>query len=113
MLMLYFPQKIKKFYRQIINIRIIFFCCKSWKSFGISFTSLAICNKQIINKKHLIFKDNKLIILQSEKMLEILDSFPEEIFIDSTFKIIPEPLYQLLILRVFDQKFWLQISIAK
>ena len=35
-------------------------------------------------------------------MLEILDSFPEEIFIDSTFKIVSEPFYQLLILRVFD-----------
>jgi hypothetical protein len=54
------------------------------------------------NKKYLNFKDNKLIILQSEKMLEILDSFPEEIFIDSTFKIVTEPFYQLLILRVFD-----------
>ena len=54
------------------------------------------------NKKYLVFKDNTLIILQSEKMLEILDSFSEEIFIDSTFKVVPEPFYQLLILRVFD-----------
>ena len=35
-------------------------------------------------------------------MLEILDSFPEEVFIDSTFKVVPEPFYQFLILRIFD-----------
>jgi hypothetical protein len=52
------------------------------------------------NKKYLIFKDNTLIILQSENMLEILDYFPAEIFIDATFKVVPEPFYQLLILRV-------------
>ena len=39
------------------------------------------------NKKYLIYKE---------------DSLSEEIFIDSTFKIVPEPFYQLLILRVFD-----------
>jgi hypothetical protein len=33
-------------------------------------------------------------------MLEILDYFPAEIFIDATFKVVPEPFYQLLILRV-------------
>ena len=34
------------------------------------------------NKNYLMFKDKFLIILQSERMLNILYAYPEEIFID-------------------------------
>ena len=54
------------------------------------------------NKKYLVFKDKTFIILQSEKMLEILLTSHEEFFFDSCFKVVPKPYYQLLILRVFD-----------
>ena len=49
-----------------------------------------------------MFKDKFLIILQSERMLNILYAYPEHIFIDSTFKVCPQPFYQLLVIRVYD-----------
>lgn len=54
------------------------------------------------NKNYLLFKDKILIILQSERILNILYAYPEHIFIDSTFKVCPQPFYQLLVIRVYD-----------
>ena len=38
-------------------------------------------------KNHLLFKDKFLIILKSERMLNLLYAYIEEILIDSTFKV--------------------------
>ena len=35
-------------------------------------------------------------------MANLLYIYPEDLFADATFKVCPEPFYQLLILRIFD-----------
>lgn len=56
--------------------------------------------KKVDGKKFVIYKDGKVIILQSEFQSKIIYENSEDIFIYRTFYSVPKCLYQILIVRV-------------
>ena len=56
--------------------------------------------KTVYKEKFVIFKDDNVIILQSEFQSKIMSANSEDIFIDGTFYSAPKCVYQILIIRV-------------